>query len=129
MMRKLKKMGISKFMHFYFLSNFYAVVWIIIIKISLVRIIGTHKLNTNLQTKTCKICWTTHCRAVAFLIWDYFHTDKKMLQLSISRNGSHIGSRTVLLDTILKVSHLKNHLSPSWRNSFWKDFNLIYLSK
>jgi hypothetical protein len=31
-------MGISKFMHFYFLSNFYAVVWIIIIKISLVRI-------------------------------------------------------------------------------------------
>jgi hypothetical protein len=85
--------------------------------ISLVRIIGTHKLNTNLQTKTCKICWTTHCRAVAFLIWDYFHTDKKMLQLSISRNGSHIGSRTVLLDTILKVSHPKNHLSPSWRNS------------
>jgi len=69
-------MGISKFKHFYFLSNFDAVVWIIIIKISLVRIIGTNKLNKNFQRKTCKICWTTHCRAVAFFIWDYFHTDK-----------------------------------------------------
>jgi len=49
-------MGISKFKHFYFLSNFDAVVWIIIIKISLVRIIGTNKLNKNFQRKTCKIC-------------------------------------------------------------------------
>jgi len=57
---EIEKMGISKFKHFYFLSNFDAVVWIIIIKISLFHIIGTNKfkLNKNLQRKTCKICWT-----------------------------------------------------------------------